>query len=44
MKELRKKMKKTNKKNEKKVDAIADELDNFSLDLGGKYDFEEDFK
>lgn len=46
MKQLRKKMKKTNKRNERKVNAVADVLENFSLDMSGgnqDYDFETDF-
>lgn len=41
-------MKKTNKRNERKVNAVADVLENFSLDMGGDsggkdYDFDADF-
>lgn len=44
MKDKLKKLKKANKRSERKVDAVADELENFSIDLGGKYDFDVDFK
>lgn len=40
-------MKKNNKRNEKKVNAVADVLENFSLDMSGgdqAYDFSDDFK
>lgn len=46
LKDLRKKMKKSNKRNEKKVNAVADVLENFTLDMGGgsqDYDFAIDF-
>lgn len=41
-----KKIKKSNRRSERKVNDVADELENFSLDLGdgGKYDFDVDFK
>lgn len=39
-------MKKTNKRNERKIDAVADVLENFSIDMktdDQAYDFETDF-
>lgn len=45
-KQMQKKEKKTHKRNEKKVNAVADVLENFSLDMGGDdqdYSFEADF-
>lgn len=41
-------MKKTNKRNERKVNAVADVLENFSLDMSGgsggqDYDFDANF-
>lgn len=43
IKESRKKMKKANKRSEKKVNAVADVLENFSLDMcGGGQDYEFD--
>lgn len=45
MKELRKKEKKANKKSTRKIDEVADVLENFSMDMGGgeDYDFKTDF-
>ncbi|XP_055300718.1 guanine nucleotide-binding protein-like 3 homolog [Sitodiplosis mosellana] len=46
LKELQKKAKKKGKRNEKKVNAVADVLENFSLDMSGgdqDYSFEADF-
>lgn len=46
LKNLQKKQKKTNKRNEKKVNAVADVLENFTLDMGGgdeDYDFKANF-
>lgn len=45
MKELRKKQKKANKKSSRKVDEVADVLENFSMNMGGDgdYDFKTDF-
>lgn len=42
---MRKKMKKANKRSERKVNAVADVLENFSIDMGGEkdYDFSTDF-
>lgn len=47
---MQKKKKKANKRNERKVNAVADVLENFSLDMSGgsggggqDYDFEADF-
>lgn len=42
-----KKQKKVNKRNERKVNDVADVLENFSLDVGSKndsYDFKVDFE
>lgn len=48
IKDMRKKMKKANKRSERKVNAVADVLENFSLDMSGgsggqDYDFDADF-
>ncbi|ALC47701.1 ns1 [Drosophila busckii] len=47
IKDLQKKKKKQNVRNEKKISKITDVLDNFSLDMGStktdKYDFDEDY-
>lgn len=45
---MRKKMKKANKRSEKKVNAVADVLENFSIDMSGgggdnDYDFDAAF-
>lgn len=45
---MQKKKKKANKRSERKVNAVADVLENFSLDMSGgsgekDYDFEADF-
>lgn len=43
---MRKKAKKANKRSERKVNAVADVLENFSIDMGGgdkDYDFEANF-
>lgn len=44
MKDARKKQKKSNKRSEKKVNAVADVLENFSIDMGQDYDFSDNFK
>lgn len=46
---MRKKAKKANKRSERKVNAVADVLENFSLDMSGNsegqdYDFDENFE
>lgn len=45
IKELRKKQKKANKKSSRKIDEVADVLENFSMNMGGveDYDFKTDF-
>lgn len=47
IKEMRKKAKKANKRSERKVNAVADVLENFSIDMSGgggaDYDFETDY-
>lgn len=42
---MRKKAKKANKRSERKVNAVADVLENFSLDMSGgqDYDFDAEF-
>lgn len=49
IKDQRKKAKKANKRSERKVNAVADVLENFTLDMSGNsdgqdYDFEADFE
>lgn len=46
IKEMQKKKKKANKRSEKKVNAVADVLENFTLDMSGggqDYDFDAEF-